>query len=268
MICRVSDPGPGKQRIESNDDQEVRLRTHLLTIWDGPATVEVVAGSGSGEWVGREELVRAEELVESGVFDLVLCEDLGRIARRYHSQAFCELAEDHATRVIAANGEVDTGRSSWRMAAGFNAIRHEMSNADTAERIRRSHQNIFDHGGLIHQIQYGYILPPGAKTDDELQKDPAAEPYYRGMFERLKGGARYSEVADWLHSEGVPVGPQCRLTRWTAEMVARVTQNPIVKGIRVRNRKISRRINRTGKYRAVPAPRNAADSLVSTPGVR
>ena len=104
MICRVSSPGPGKQREESNDDQEVRLRRFLGEVWDGPIDVRVIAGFGSGEKVDRNEYRQAEDAVSTDQFDLVLCEDLSRISRRYHAQVFCELAEDHDTRVIAVNG--------------------------------------------------------------------------------------------------------------------------------------------------------------------
>ncbi|MEQ8838999.1 MAG: recombinase family protein, partial [Lacipirellulaceae bacterium] len=110
MICRVSSPGEGKQREESNDDQEVRLRDYLEQQWDGPTMIEVIAGVGSGEDVQREELYKAELAVETGEYDLILCEDLSRISRRYHAQRFCELAEDFDTRLIAVNGDVDTGQ--------------------------------------------------------------------------------------------------------------------------------------------------------------
>ena len=48
--------------------------------------------------------MEAELALESGDFDLVLCEDLSRILRRYHVQRICELAKDHYIRDIAING--------------------------------------------------------------------------------------------------------------------------------------------------------------------
>ncbi|MEQ8208285.1 MAG: recombinase family protein [Lacipirellulaceae bacterium] len=254
MICRVSSPGEGKQREESNDDQEVRLRDYLEQQWDGPTMIEVIAGVGSGEDVQREELYKAELAVETGEYDLILCEDLSRISRRYHAQRFCELAEDFDTRLIAVNGDVDTGQPNWRMLAGFSAIRHEMYNADSSQRIQRSQQNIFDNGGMCQHLIYGYIKEPGSKTDDGVRKDPAAEPIYREWFRMLQQGASFAEVADWLNEMGVPTGPLCRNKKWDGAMVARITRNPILKGVRERNRKMSKRINKTGKYRSVNAP--------------
>lgn len=254
MICRVSSPGKGKQREESNEDQEVRLREYLSQIWDGPVEIRVIAGTGSGENTQRQELLEAELAVETGEFDLVLCEDLSRISRRYHAQRFCELAEDYDTRMIAVNGDVDTAQANWRMSAGFSAMRHELYNADTSRRIQRSHQNLFDQGGMCQHLIYGYVREPGTKNDEAISKDPQAEPIYREWFAKLKNGASFAEVADWLNDRQVPLGPLCRSRQWTGSMVGRITRNPLLKGVRERNRKVSRRINKTGKYRSVAAP--------------
>ncbi len=133
-------------------------------------------------------------------------------------------------------------------------MRHELYNADTSKRIQRSHQNLFDQGGMCQHLIYGYRKEPGSKTDDAMSKDPGAEPIYREWFDKLKGGASFAEVADWLNEQGVPVGPLCRGSKWDGTMVGRVTRNPLLKGLRERNRKMSRRVNKSGKYRAVAAP--------------
>src|SRR5262249_28582832 len=83
--------------------------------------------------------------------------------------------------------------------------------------------------------------------------DPAAEPVYDEWFRRLENGASYAEVADWLNDQGIPPGPYSRQRTWDCKMVARVTHNPILKGVRVRNDKISRRVNKTGRRRTVKA---------------
>ena len=72
-------------------------------------------------------------------------------------------------------------------------------------------------------------------------------------FERLDRGDTFSEIADWLNSQGVPTGPFCRSERWTCAMVGRITRNPILKGVRERNRKESKRFNKTGKHKSVNA---------------
>ena len=254
IICRVSDPRSGKQDERSNDDQEAQHRRWLEPRTDWPVNLKVIAGSGSGEILDREEAKLAEEELFTGKYDFVLTEYLGRIFRRLQAFLFCEAAEDVGTRVIAPNDLVDTAREDWRMAAFFAAMRHEMHNTDTSKRIRRTHRNRFTQGGVFQYVVYGYIKPPGAKGEDDVKKDPAAEPIYDRWFTMLEEGATFSEVADWLNTCGIPTGPFCHRDSWDGKMVARVTRNAILKGLRVRNDKMAKRINRTGRRITVKAP--------------
>ncbi|SRR6266511_2004179 len=103
-----------------------------------PFALTMIAGRGSGECLDRQEALQASAEVQTGTYDLVIAEDLGRIFRRIHAQLFCELCEDVGTRLVAINHHVDTERDDWRMHAFFATMRHEMYNADTAKRIRRT----------------------------------------------------------------------------------------------------------------------------------
>ena len=197
---------------------------------------------------------RAIELVESSRFDLVITEDLGRICRRVHAHIFCETCEDHETRLIAINDSVDTERDDWRLGSFFAVMRHESYNRDTSQRIRRSLRNRFSQGGVVQTTIFGYIKPPGTSTDDALQKDSAVEPIYDEWFRRLEDGATFAEISDWLNDRGVPTGPYARTSRWSGTMVGQVTRNPLLKGLRVRNRRMARRVNSTGRHKSVIAP--------------
>lgn len=143
----------------------------------------MIASQGSGERLDRDAWLQANEAVQSRRYDLVIAEDLGRIARRMHVFLFCEEAQDYDTRVITINDHVDTGRAGWKLSAVFSSLHHEQSNEDTSLRIRRSLRNIFVNGGAVQCEIYGYVKPPGTSTDDELAKDPAAEPVYERWFE-------------------------------------------------------------------------------------
>ncbi len=79
-------------------------------------------------------------------------------------------------------------------------------------------------------------------------------PVYEEVFRRLEGGASYAEVADWLNAAGVPTGPWMRSRRWDGPSLARAVQNPILKGVRRRNERMSQRVNRTGRRKSVKAP--------------
>jgi site-specific DNA recombinase len=214
----------------------------------------MIAGSGSGERLDRKEYKRAKRRVRSNKFDLVLTEDIGRIVRRMHAMLFCELCEDHGTRLIAINDAIDTAQEGWEFSSFFASFRHTTYNRDIALRIRRSLRNRFSDG-LVFQIPiFGYIKPKSEVPDSAVSKDPAAEPIYDEWFRRLEEGASYAEIADWLKASGVPVGPYCRSKEWTGKMVRRITHNPTLKGLRERNRKKSKRVNRTGRHHSVNAP--------------
>jgi site-specific DNA recombinase len=235
-------------------DQEALYRAWLDRHAGCPYHLVMIAGRGSGESLDREESRQARAAVESGRYDLVIAEDLGRIFRRVHAQLFCELCLDYETRLIAINDQVDTAQENWRVLAGFASMRHEMYNADTAKRIRRSLRNRFVQGGVVQAVVYGYIKPPGAKTDAELRKDPDAEPIYDEIFRKLEDGASYSEVADWLNEQSVKPGPAARTPRWTCSLVTQLLHNPILKGVRLRNKMMSKRVNQTGHHRSITAP--------------
>jgi DNA invertase Pin-like site-specific DNA recombinase len=242
------------QDSRSLDDQASLYRRVLDQRAGIPYRLEMLSGRGSGESLVRAEYLEAWARVETGKIDLVICEDLGRIARRAHVLQFLEHCEDQGTRVIAINDQVDTGQENWRVMAGFASMRHEMYNADTAKRIRRSLRNRFSNGGVIQFIIYGYIKPEDAKSDADLRKDPDAEAIYDWIFTKLEEGATFAEVADCLNDQGIKPGPYARSDRWDGRMVARVVFNPILKGVRVRNDRMSKRVNSTGRHKSVKAP--------------
>ena len=250
-ICRISTIHQDKRSLA---DQEASYREWLAQHTDLPVEMHVVSSQGSGECLDRSELLDATEKVASGRFDLVITEDLGRICRRMQAHIFCESCVDVDTRLVAINDHIDTAQDGWEMNSVFAVMRHETYNRDTSLRIRRSLRNRFTQGGVLRCPIFGYVVPEGAKTDAEMRRDPNAEPIYDKWFRMLEEGATYAEVADYLNANNVPTGPSCRLPRWTGPMVSRVTHNPLIKGLRVRNKKISKRINKTGRRKSVNAP--------------
>lgn len=251
VICRISKKTQDEKSLE---DQEALGRNWAEEHSDYEVEVVVIAGQGGGERLTRAEYAQACAEVESGRLDLVLVEDLGRVVRRVHAFLFAEACEDQGTRLISLNDNVDTAQEGWRLNSFFAVMRHEIYNADTSKRIRRTLRNRFMNGGIVQFVIAGYIKPEGAKSDADLRKDPAFEAIYDKVFQLLEDGASFAEVADWLNQNNVPVGPHARKKEWTGPMVAKAVRNPILKGVRIRNRKISKRNNKTGDRRAVDAP--------------
>ena len=253
IVIAVTRISTEHQDERSLDDQLSKLKEFVESSFNGSIEWVVLSGRASGELLDRDQLVELERRIATDTVDLVISEDLGRICRRIHAHLLCEHCEDHETRLIAINDHVDTGKKDWRLHSYFAVMRHETYNRDTAERIQRTHRNRFKDGGVVQCFPYGYIKPPICKSDAEVSKDPAAELIYDEWFRKLEDGASYAEVADRLNEQGIPTGPYCREESWTGPMVRRVTFNPILKGIRVRNRVKSKRINKTGRRKSVKA---------------
>ncbi len=251
IIARISTV---HQDLRSLADQIALCERYVRDRYSGPVQFVPIQSQGSGELLDRAELAQAEAEVESGRFDLVVVEDLGRVCRRNRAIDFCELCEDACTRLIAINDSLDTSRDDWRLNALFASFKHESGNKDTSKRIRRTLRNKFEEGGVVQTFPYGYIKPPGAKSDAEICKDPVAEQIFEKWFALLESGASYAEVSDWLNAEKVAPGRWTRNAQWDGRMVMRVTHNPILKGYRRRNERMSQRVNKTGRRRSVKAP--------------
>lgn len=251
LVCRISTENQDEQALA---DQQALLEAWIRERHKGPVEFTVISGRGSGETIHRPDAEKLEQCIRSRRYDLVIAEDLGRIFRRLQALIVCEICQDHGVRVIAINDQIDTADPNWKLSGMFATLRHEQYNEDTSRRIRRSHRNRFQQGGVVQTFIFGVVKPPGAKTDDELYKDPNADAVYDQWFRILEEGGTYSDVSDWLTANDIPTGPGCRSSRWTAKMVARVTHNPLVKGVRRRNDRMTRRINESGKRQSIPAP--------------
>jgi DNA invertase Pin-like site-specific DNA recombinase len=251
IIARISTL---HQDPRSLAEQIALCEKYVRDRYRGAVTFVHIQGQGSGEVLDRRELIDAEEAVESGKFDLVIVEDLGRVCRRNRATDFCELCEDSNTRLIAINDSIDTEREDWTLNAFFASFKHETSNKDTSKRIRRSLRHRFEQGGVNQTFPYGYVKPDGIKSDADLRKDEAAVPVYDEVFRLLESGISYAEVADWMNSQKVPTGEWNRNERWDGAMVSRVVHNPILKGWRRRNQRVSKRVNKNGRRKSVKAP--------------
>jgi DNA invertase Pin-like site-specific DNA recombinase len=249
-ICRISTEHQDERSLE---DQEAMLRKWIKLNYPGQVEVHVFASRDSGEALDRAEYLQAIEMVESRTVDLVIMEDSGRFARRNHAVLFCEICEDAETRLVALNDNIDTSEDNWRVNAGFASLRHELYNKDTAARIRRTLQNRFVNGGMLLCTIYGYMKPAKGATDNDVVRLPEAEPVYDRWFTMLEEGATYAEVADWLNSLSIKPGKYSTNTRWDGAMVGRITHNTVLKGLRQFNRTVRKRINKTGRRRAVKA---------------
>jgi site-specific DNA recombinase len=249
IITRISTEHQDERSLA---DQNAFCQNWALKNLEGPCEFIHVSSRGSGENLERPELQKFEGMITSGEITHIICEESSRLCRRYYTIAFCELCEDHGVRFIAINDNVDTA-TDWRVNTMFSSVKHEMSNKDTSNRIRRTQRNRFINGGVVQYENFGYVKPTGAKHDSELHKDPNLIPFVEGIFQRIEEGANYCEVAAWLNQESVPVGKHSRTKGWDNNKVRRIVTNPIYKGTRERNRKTTKRVNSSGRHKSVDA---------------
>ncbi|QVL30253.1 recombinase family protein [Telmatocola sphagniphila] len=241
------------QDVRSLDEQALLIRQFMERSYSGPFNLEEIRSQGSGERLDRAEFLEAQERVRSRQFDVVCSEDLARICRRADAFRFAELCEDFGVRLITINDRLDTATDGWRDSAFLSTWHHERSNLETSQRIKRTLRGRFQTGGVVPCLIAGYRRVPGVEGEAGLQKIAEWEPIYDQWFRILEEGGSFAEVADWLNERHISVGPASRGTSWTGTMVGRITRNPLLKGIRQRNVRESRRINSTGQHRSVRA---------------
>ena len=154
-VARISTEHQDERSLE---DQRAFYEQHLdRKFGAGNYELSVVSSRGSGQILDSSSLSQLSEMVESGVYDLVIAEDLGRISRRIYAIIFCEEAEDSKTRVIAINDCVDTAEPNWKQASIFASFKNESFCKDTSARIKRSLRNRFQQGAIVLEVQYGYM---------------------------------------------------------------------------------------------------------------
>jgi hypothetical protein len=250
-IARISTKNQDEMSLEDQADMH---KEFVHDNYDHPFNYEPVATQAKGEWLDRDELEQIRAAINSGNYDLIIMEDLGRLLRGLEAVNFCKIAVDQNVRLIAINDGVDTYSDDWEEKAATASIRHTRYVEETSRRIKQRKRARFVREGRALPCEiFGYFKTPGAKTELDLVRDTGAEAIYDRIFAMLEDGASYAEVADWLNDKHVPVGPYSRLTRWTGQMVARLVHNPILKGVRERNRHVTRKHHGSGKRKSVKA---------------
>jgi DNA invertase Pin-like site-specific DNA recombinase len=234
LVLAMSRISTDNQKATALDDQNHSYRVKLdRELGPDVYDMEMCSYRGSGQYIDSKEYLAAIDLIDTGKFDFVVCEDLSRIVRRAAVIMFIEQCLDKGTHVLSFNDGVDTRRKGWLQGAYLAAMRHDLYIQDTVERVTRTAESQFDRGGAFACPIFGYIKPPGAKKETDIQKDPQAQPIYDLIFTMLEQGASFSAVADKLNEMNVPVGPSVRRTkRWTCALLGNTVRNPLLKGDR------------------------------------
>jgi hypothetical protein len=256
IVARIS--GGSNQKELSLGDQEDHARQVVAEMYGGPAEYRVIATTGKGERLDRPELAEIEALLRSRTLDLLVCEDIGRMVRGTEASRLCGIAVDHGVRVIAPNDCIDTAEDAWEEDVISACRDHVGHNAHTSKRLKQKLMNRFTKfGGATARPIFGYVVPPDAHTYADWRKDEAATAVYEEWFRLLRAKPNCSAVADWLNATAAPIGPYCRGKKWTGQMVRRITQNPLLKGMPERGRRHTVKHHESGRRVEVPNPKGA-----------
>jgi hypothetical protein len=201
-------------------------------MYAGPVEFHLISTQGKGEWVDRPELAEVERLIESGLYDILYAEDLGRMIRGGEAYALCKLAVRHGVRVIAPQDDIDTALPDWEEAVLDRCREHVGHNIRVSKRIKSRLMRKFESNtGSAGRLIAGYTCPPGCKAYAKWERVDTATPIYKECFRLLRATRSYQAVRDYLNDVGFPLGKYSRGPKWTAKMVRRVLGNPVLKGM-------------------------------------
>ena len=253
IVARIS--GCQNQKELSLEDQVDHAKQEVAELYEGPCEFHVIATKGKGEHLDRPELAEVEDLIRSGLYDLVIMEDAGRMVRGAAAVGLWGIAADKRTRCIAPHDGCDTNDPTWEVDLMSACGDHVSHCAHTSRRIKNKQMNRFKrNGGAIPLLVYGYIKPEGAKFYSELQKNDAATPILHEGLDILKKTKSWTAVADYLNRNSVPTGPHCRKDEWNGVMVRRIYHNPLLKGTPQRGARHTEKHNQTGRRISIVNP--------------
>jgi hypothetical protein len=255
IIGRIST----EQQHEQNIAASYRyVRDYLSRIYQGEMQIQQLGEQASGMLSDRATIRQAEDLIDAGMIDLVIAEDLSRIYRNpRHQYAFVQDAVDRLVRVICIADNLDTADEHWEVNLSTAAIRHGLFIPDTCRRVRRTATDVFHRGGMVQRVRYGYRKLSREEADSgqfgprglRMAKRPECTPVILEMRQLLMATKRPQAVADWLNAEGVEPGPYARADRWTATLVKGLLCDPVLHGTRRFRQTVYRRVYGTGKHR-------------------
>ncbi len=253
-VIRVSSKKQ-EEKSKSRQTQENLLRRAVAQSYKGPVDWTFISTCASGEHLDRDEITELILNVKTGQFDLVITEDLGRIMRSVEVRTICGICVDFLTRLIAINDNLDTTDPNWPDHALFAGWQHEKHNETLSRRIKERKREKFLAGADLPRFIAGYVIPKNPKTDDDLKKDDDATTFIEGAINRTLIGMPDTIVADWLNEQEFPTGPYCDSDKWNGKSYQRWITNPLLAGLRVKNKRHTVKNYESGHRKSKNAPR-------------
>ena len=185
------------------NERSCQDQVDYCTTWAGRNELTVVASysdeavSGASA-INRLGLARMLRAARERQFDVLLCEDLDRIARK---QADLHRIRDELTFLGIAIMTVADGTIT-AMHAGLKGLMSEMYLTDLANKTRRGLRSRVAEGNSGGGRSYGYDLVPGAAGRHVVNEREAD--IVRRIFSEYLSGSTPREIVAHLNAEGIP----------------------------------------------------------------
>ncbi len=253
-VCRIS--GCPKQKELSKEDQEDNAREFVAEMYDGLVHFDVISTTAKGERLDRPELEKIEKVYLSGIYDLVIFDDLSRLIRGGDATRLLGLGVDHGTRSIGISDGIDTADDTWEEDALNASSENVAHNARCSNRIKQKTMNRFKKTGFTAKRPIaGYIVPSDATTFDEWERDERLTSVILEGALKLKEHKNCSAVAEFFTDVGMPRGPHARSKEWNGVAVRAFYRKPILKGMPWRGRMHTVKKHETGRRISVLNPK-------------
>lgn len=254
------------QRPESIEDQIAACRRLAAERGFTVVADHIYADQArSGARRDREGLAALVAAAQNSQFDVVLVDDLSRLARDNYLM-LSVLAELHfeGVRVVSVADGLDSHDEEATLGIQIRGIFNELQLRDLKKKTLRGQIGQKERGFSVGERTFGYRSVPVGELRMDKKGRPRPdgykmeiEPHEAGVvlriFQSYADGHSVSRIVRALNEEGVP-GRFRSAKGWSPSTVSRILDNEKYIGRWVWNKTESRRDPRTGKRRRFPKP--------------
>lgn len=185
----------------------------------------------------RVQYADLRKLVRDGKVDVVVCDQLCRLARdAAEALDFFDEMRASGVRLLTSDG-FDSNAPTSQLLFGIKAVFAQFFLEETRHRVKRGMNGGFKRGAMVTAIPYGYKIDfekSGVEGHCCWMIEPIEAEEVKDVFQRRKDGASLNQLAAIKNARNIPTSRKTSggsKTYWRASAVWRILQNPIYKGI-------------------------------------
>ena len=219
----------------------------------------------SGARKDRPSLKALTEAAASGDFEMVLVDDLSRLARdNYLMLTIMAELEFEGVRVVSVADGIDSGDEEAALGIQIRGIFNQLQLEDLKKKTLRGQMGQKERGFFVGEKTFGYrsVSVGEIKMDKKgrprpegyrMEIEPTQAALVLRIFKEFADGKSQTAIVKFLNEEGV-LGPFKQGSKWSPSTIHRLLTNEKYKGRWVWNRTGTRRDPRTGTRRRYEKP--------------